>query len=300
MRIGIFGGDIPGRTIDQLVADAKQCADDGFSAYTLPQIFGLDAMGMLAIVGREVPRIELITGVVPTYGRHPLTMAQQALTVQAASGNRFVLGIGLSHQMVIENMFGLSFEKPVRHMREYLSVLMALLHDGTASFRGETISTEATINFEHRVAPPVLIAALGSQMLKLAGTMADGTVTWMTGPATLASHIVPTITAAAEKASRPAPRVGASLPICITADVDAARERANRVFQVYGFLPSYRAMLDREGAEHPGDVAILGDEAAVEKKVQQLGDAGVTDFVASIFGSTEEQQRTRALLKAMR
>ena len=299
MDIGIFGGDTAGRSIDDVVADARAAEADGFSMYALPQIFALDAMGVLAVVGREVPRIALSTGVVPTYGRHPLTMAQQALTVQAASGNRFVLGIGLSHQLVIEGMFGLSFEKPVRHMREYLAVLMPLLHEGKASYKGETIRTEATIGVDPRVAPPVPVAALGEQMLKLAGAATDGTVTWMTGPATLSSHTVPVITAAAEAAGRPAPQIVTSLPVCVTSDVDAARERAARDFQVYGFLPSYRAMLDREGAEGPADVAIVGDEATVEKQVRALADAGVTEYVASIFGNRDERATTRALLKSM-
>src|SRR6478736_815455 len=145
MQIGIFGGDTAGRTIDDVVADAKAAEADGFASYALPQIFALDAMGVLAVVGREVPRIELATGVVPTYGRHPLTMAQQALTVQAASGGRFVLGIGLSHQLVIEGMFGLSFDKPVRHMREYLAALMPLINDGTADSTGETISAKVSV-----------------------------------------------------------------------------------------------------------------------------------------------------------
>ncbi len=299
MRIGIFGGDTAGKTIDDVVADATRVERDGYPAFAIPQIFAMDAMGVLAVVGREVPRIELSTGVVPTYSRHPLTMAQQALTVQQASGNRFVLGIGLSHQMVIENMFGLSFDKPVRHMREYLSVLMPLLHEGTVAYKGETLSTHAAIGVEPRVAPPVIIAALGEQMLKLAGSMADGTVTWMTGPATLSSHTVPTITAAAERAGRPAPRIHAALPICVTVDVDAARERAARELQVYGFLPSYRAMLDREGAEGPGDVAIVGDEAAVEKQLNALADAGVTDFFAADYGSHDELVRTHTLLKSL-
>jgi F420-dependent oxidoreductase-like protein len=299
MKIGLFGGDTANRSIDDVIADAREAESDGFASYGLPQIFALDAMSVLAIVAREVPRIELSTGVVPTYSRHPLTMAQQALTVQQASNGRFVLGIGLSHQMVIETMFGLSFEKPVRHMREYLSVLMPLLHEGSVSFQGETISSQIAIGVEPRLTPPVVIAALGEQMLRLAATMADGTVTWMTGPATLASHTVPTITAAAEKAGRPAPRVLASLPICVTSDVDAAKQRAAKDFQVYGFLPSYRAMLDREGAEGPADVALCGDEATVQKQVQSLADAGVTEFVASIFGSREERTQTRALLKSM-
>jgi 5,10-methylenetetrahydromethanopterin reductase len=299
MKIGIFGGDTAGRTIDEVVADARAAETDGFASYALPQIFALDAMGVLAVVGREVPRISLATAVVPTYSRHPLTMAQQALTVQAASGGRFVLGIGLSHQLVIEGMFGLSFDKPVRHMREYLSVLMPLIHDGKASFKGETIRTEASIGVEPRVPCQVLVAALGEQMLKLAGTVTDGTVTWMTGPATLASHTVPTISAAAAAAGRAAPQIASSLPICVTNDIDAARVRAARDFQVYGFLPSYRAMLDREGAEGPADVAIVGDDATVEKGVRALADAGVTEYVASIYGSREERARTRALLKSM-
>ena len=299
MKIGIFGGDTAGRTIDDVVADARAAEADGFVSYALPQIFALDAMGVLAIVGREVPRISLVTGVVPTYGRHPLTMAQQALTVQAASGGRFVLGIGLSHQLVIENMFGLSFEKPVRHMREYLSVLMPLIHEGKASFKGETISTDVSVGVEPRMPCPVLVAALGAQMLKLAGSVTDGTMTWMTGPATIASHTVPVITAAAKAAGRPAPRIATSLPVCVTSDIDAARQRAAQDFQVYGFLPSYRAMLDREGAEGPADVAIVGDESTVEKQVRALADAGVTEYIASIFGSREERAQTRALLKSM-
>src|SRR3954464_4874578 len=179
MDIGIFGGDTAGRSIDDVVADAGAAEADGFSMYALPQIFALDAMGVLAVVGREVPRISLATGVVPTYGRHPLTMAQQALTVQAASDGRFVLGTGFCHPLVIEGMFGLSFDKPVRHMREYLSVLMPLLRDGTVSFKGETISSEITIGVEPRLTPDVLVAALGTQMLNVTGTLADGTITWM-------------------------------------------------------------------------------------------------------------------------
>ena len=299
MLIGFFGGDTAGRTLDDVVAAARAAEQDGFSTYAMSQIFGLDSMGVLAVVGREVPRIGLATGVVPTYGRHPVTMAQQALTVQAASGGRFTLGIGLSHQLVIEGMFGLSFDKPLRHMREYLDVLMPLLTEGKADVDGETISTHAAIDVVDRKAPSVLVAALGPKMLELAGRVTDGTVTWMTGPATCASHIVPIITAAAESAGRPAPRIVASLPICVTNDADAARDRAAKDFQVYGFLPSYRAMLDREGAAGPADVALVGDEATVTKDLGRLADAGVTEFVASIFGERDERAETRALLKSL-
>lgn len=298
MRIGIFGGDTAGRrTIAQVVADARQAEADGFASYALPQIFGLDAMAALAVVGHEVPRIELATGVVPIYTRHPLVMAQQALSVQDTSGGRFVLGIGLSHQVVVEGMLGMSFARPLHAMREYLAVLAPLLRGEAVDVAGETVTMRGALTRESVPPTPVLLAALAPGMLALAGREADGTMTWMTGPATLADYVVPTITAAAERAGRPAPRVAASLPICVTADPDAARSRAATEFQVYGFLPSYRAMLDREGAQTPGDVAIVGDEEAVAAALRRLAGAGVTDFVASIFGAPDERARTRELLR---
>src|SRR3954453_16777035 len=127
MRIGILSGLTSEGTLEQIVDEARVAEADGFSSFFVSQIFGHDALTVLAIVGREVPGIELGTGVVPTYPRHPMMLAQQALTVQAGAGGRLTVGTGLSHQMVIENMFGLSFERPVRHMREYLSALMPLL-----------------------------------------------------------------------------------------------------------------------------------------------------------------------------
>jgi F420-dependent oxidoreductase-like protein len=184
-------------------------------------------------------------------------------------------------------------------MREYLSVLVPLLREGKVDFEGETITTHAATDVPELPPVPVLVAALGPKMLELTGTVADGTVTWMTGPATLADHTVPTITAAAARAGRPAPRVATSLPICLTADADAARARAAKEFQTYGFLPSYRAMLDREGAEGPADVAIIGDEATVRAGLARLADAGVTDFVASIYGERDDRHATRALLQSM-
>ena len=298
MRIGIFGGEPP--SIDAAVEQAREAAEQGFSGYWVSQIFGFDALSVLAVVGREVPGIEVGTGVVPTYPRHPMMLAQQALTVNAAAGGRLVLGIGLSHQVVIESMYGLSFAKPVRHMREYLSILMPLLETGSVSFTGETLSANATITVPGASPCPVLVAALGPKMLELAGTLTDGTMTWMTGPDTLTSLTVPTVTKAASAAGRPAPRVGAGMPVCVTDDVTATRERAAQVFQVYGVLPSYRAMLDREGAAGPADVAIVGTEQEVAAGIARLADAGVTDFAAVEFGAGgDERRRTRELLRSL-
>ena len=299
MRIGIFGGVTANGPIDRIVDAARAAADDGFASFWLPQTFGMDALTALAVTGREVSGIELGTGVVPTYPRHPAMLAAQALTTQAIIGGRLALGIGLSHQVVIESMFGLSFDKPARHMREYLEILVPLVRSGSVSFAGETLTGHVGLDVKGATPFPILVAALGTKMLELAGTVADGTVTWMTGPATIESHIVPTITAAAERAGRPAPRVGVGLPVCVTDDEAAARERAARLFEGYGTMPSYRAMLDKEGVGGPSDVAIIGDEAAVSAQIERLGVIGVTDLVANEFGSAEERDRTRALLRSL-
>ena len=302
MRIGIFdssAGD--GGTLDGLISSATLAHEHGFDSWWLPQIFGFEALSVLAIIGREIPTIGLGTAVVPTYPRHPVTMAQLALTVQAASDGRLTLGIGLSHEMVIENMFGMSFDKPARHMAEYLAALMPLLHERTVSVTGETISTSLGLSLpDGIVAPDVVVAALGPRMLDIAGRNTEGTVTWMTGPKTLKSHIIPSITAAAHAAGRPAPRVVAALPVVVTDDPDAARERCAKAFEMYGFLPSYRAMLDREGAEGPADVAIVGDEDTVRSQITALAGIGVTEFVAVEAGKRgAESERTRELLRSL-
>ena len=193
MRIGIGGG---GGTIDAAVDSVRQAKDAGYSAAWFSNIFGLDGMTACAVAGREVPDITLGTFVVPTYSRHPLYMAQQAMTTQAATGGRFILGIGLSHQIVIEGMLGLSFDKPARHMREYLEVLMPILEQGTVEHSGDVYRVNNTFGPLERMGttpPKVVVAALGPVMLKLAGRLTDGTATWMTGPHTIADHIAPTI-----------------------------------------------------------------------------------------------------------
>jgi F420-dependent oxidoreductase-like protein len=292
--------DVSG-SIDSIVTDVQHAADAGFSSAWAPQVFSHDALTLLAVVGRAVPGIELGTAVVPTYPRHPLMLAAQALTAQQATGGRVVLGIGLSHQLVIEGMFGYSFEKPARHMREYLAVLLPLLRGEQVSFVGETLKTMtmAPLDIKGVAAPPVLLAALAPTMLKLAGTLADGTITWMTGPATIADHIVPSITKAAEAAGRARPRITVGLPVCVTHDREKARERAARGFSIYGQLPSYRAMLDRERAGGPEDVAIVGDEAEVVAQIGRVADGGATDFMGARFGSPEERERTSALLASL-
>lgn len=300
MRVGIFGEAVNSSTIDAVVAQAAEAERQGFASFWAPQIFGLDTLTALAVVGREVPRIELGTAVVPTFPRHPMMLAQQALTVNDVSAGRLALGIGLSHQLVIESLMGMSFEKPVRHLREYLSVLGPLLRGEPCQFSGEVYKVAVGLTVSGIAPVPVLVAALGEQMLKVTARLAEGTITWCTGPATLASHIVPTINAAAEEAGRPAPRVVAALPVCVTDDPAGARERAAGIFAMYGMLPSYRAMLDKEGVGGPADIAIVGGVAEVTERIAALGGIGVTDFVAAEFpANPDEAAATRAALGSL-
>ncbi len=292
MELGIFKF---AETVDSLVDEARLAHEQGFGHFFTPQIFGLDALTALAVVAREVPEIVLGTGVVAVYRQHPMTLAQQALTVSQVGDGRLMLGVGLSHQIVVEGMWGLSFEKPLRHMREYLDGLMPLLNGEAANAEGEAVVTRGGLEIE-APRPQVVLAALGPKMLELAGQVADGTVTWMVGPRTLESHIVPTISASAEAAGRPAPQIVVSLPICVTKEPDAARARAAGEFVMYGQLPSYRAMLDLEGAEGPEHVALIGSAAHVEEQLAELDSAGATLFVANEYGNRAEREATRELL----
>jgi len=300
MRIGVSLRDPSGpQAMTRLCEELQRAADDGFASAWMSNIFGVDALTALAVAGSQVPGIEVGTAVVPTYPRHPAALAQQARTVAAAVDGRLVLGIGLSHKIVIEDMFGYDFGRPLLHMREYLAVLLPLLDGQPASFSGVTVRANIGLSTPSPGRVPVVVAALGPQMLRLAGEQTDGTVLWMTGPATVRDHVVPAITAAADGAGRPSPRVVCILPVCVTSDPAGARERAARVFAIYGDLPSYRAMLDREGAAGPADVALAGDEDAVGAQVGALAEAGVTDFVAGEYTRGPDGDRTRAFLRTL-
>ncbi|MEM7020359.1 MAG: TIGR03564 family F420-dependent LLM class oxidoreductase, partial [Pseudomonadota bacterium] len=286
--------------LDSLIAHAQKLEAQGFHAMSMANIFGYDAIGALTLVGHNTSKIELSTAVVPTYPRHPTAIAQQALTAQAASKGRFTLGIGLSHKVVIENMLGMSYDKPALHMREYLEILSPLLRGEQANFDGDQYRTHAALQVPDAKPVALWVAALGPVMLKLAGRLADGTVLWMTGPKTIEGHIRPGIAAAAEEAGKPAPRIAAGFPVAVTTDPDGARTKIGEMLQMYGQLPSYRAMLDREGAAGPADMAIVGDEGTIRDQIRRLEEAGVTDFQAVAMPLEEGmEERTLDMLSTL-
>ena len=296
MEIGLFGFI---SDLDSARRELTRAAQDGYNSYWIPQAFGPDTLTCIALAGQDTGTMRIGTAVVPTYPRHPQMLAQQALTVNQAIGGRLVLGIGPSHQVVIEGQWGMSFDKPVRHMREYLDILMPLLSTQKAAVQGETLTCRAEISVPDAPAPKVMVSALGPQLLAVTGRLCDGTITWMTGPNTLGQLTVPALTAAAEAAGRDAPEVVAGIPICVTDDPAGARERAAKSFAMYGRLPSYRAMLDREGYDGPGDIAIVGGEAEVTERIAAFAAIGVTTFAGSPFGSREDRSRTNELLTSL-
>lgn len=307
MQISIGGS--PGTVsnlshVDAWIQELGQIQSEGFRRLWISQLpWEPDMLTLAAIALREVDEIELATSVLPIQPQHPMYLAQRALTMSLISRGRFVLGLGVSHRLVTEGMWGIPWDKSVRRLNEYLDGLLPLLEGLSANAVGETVTTRGELAIPDVTPPPVYIAALGPQMLRLAGRRSAGTVTWMTGPKTLAGHIGPTLRDAAAEAGRPASSVHvvAALPISVTDDVVGARAQAAEQFALYGQLPSYRAMLDREGFTGPEDATLIGDEAFVSQRLDEFLAAGVDEFIAVPFEpSPEARARSRALLRQYR
>lgn len=294
------GSDNP---IDACVQNLALLRDEGFGRLWMSQMpYEPDLLTILAVALREVGDIEVATGVVPIQNQHPMQMAQRALVLSLISQGRFTLGVGMTHAAVTEGMWGIPWDKPVRRLNEFLDGLLPLLAGEPADATGEIVSTRGSLMIPGAPRPDVYVAALGPQLLKIAGRRTAGTCTWMTGPTTLAEHVGPTLRQAAADAGRPdgSVRVVAALPVSVTDDVDGARTQAATQFAMYGYLPSYRAMLDREGYAGPEDAAIIGDEATVRERLAELSAAGVDEYVGVTFDpSPEGRARTRAVLRAL-
>jgi F420-dependent oxidoreductase-like protein len=307
MRIGLFPGSVPGqsKTMEEVIEQVVKAENDGFDAFWTPHLSGrgFDALTMLALAGVQTGRIELGTAVVPTYPRHPTALMQQAMTVQVASNGRLSLGIGPSHKPAVEDSWGLSYDRPGRHTREYLTVLNQLVEEGAASYSGEMYRVQAGAEMTGASPFPVLISALAPVMLRIAGELSAGTITWMCGIQTIGNHVVPRINRAAERAGRPSPRVCTGLPVAVTDDKAAAFEKAAELFGRYGGLVNYRRMLNIESVDGPADIAVIGDEAEVESRIRSFADAGVTDLLGSPFpvGNDTEASlsRTESLLAGL-
>ena len=294
MDISILGFN---RSLEDIRTNIERTSHNGFTGYWLPNGRGSDALTALSVVGADI-QMRFGTAVIPVHPRHPVALAQQALTANSVLGGRLILGIGVSHRSIVEDEWGLSYVRPIKYLTEYLDALLPLLEDHRASVDGERISMHGELDIDAPTCP-VFVAALGPQMLRLAGQKAAGIITWMVGINTLRELTVPTVTAAAERAGRDTPEIVVGLPVCVTDDPTDARSRLVDSLRRYGDLPAYRRMIDREGLKSPGDVCVMGDEAQVASDLADYFDAGVTSIAAAPSGTEEEVDRTRAFLASL-
>ncbi|WP_027933368.1 LLM class F420-dependent oxidoreductase [Amycolatopsis thermoflava] len=282
--------------VDAIVAQAKQVAADGLKSVWFGQRFDYDAAALATVVGREVPELSVGTSAIPIFGRHPLLISSQAQTVQAATHGRFQLGLALGAKGLLESTFGLTYERPVARLREFLTVLRELFTTGTADFRGEVLTAVPPLPTTVPGADPVplLVAAMGPQALRATGELADGTLPYLAGPKVLADEIVPAITAAASGQ----PRVIAFVAGVVTSDVERVRANAVEQLAFYERIPSYQRVIGLEGASRAGELAVIGDEETVAAEIRRYFDAGATEvvFTQTDLGSAEDQRRTWRLL----
>ncbi len=298
------GGGDP--TVDSIVAPIQQAEADGFESAWMGNHLNYDAMTICALAGQATSTIELGTAVVPTYPRHPMVMAQQALTTNMACGGRFILGLGLSHKFIVEGWQGLRWATPVRHLREYLEVLNPLLDGDLVNHNGQEYRVQLNnapftqLDVPGGGRPKVLIAALGPGMLKATGELADGTSMFWCGPNYIEQTAVPIITQAADSVGRPAPRIIAGIPISVTSNEEAARASCGKVWDVYGKIYSYKNVIAAEGVSGVAEMAIVGDETTVRAQLKRLESIGVTDYNGAILPVPEDPeapQRTYEFLK---
>jgi len=294
----MLGADRGAARIDGVVEMATRAEAAGFDSVWMAHIRALDAIAALTVAGTRTARIELGTAVTPIQPRHPMALAQQALTANQAASGRFTLGVGVSHKLVIEDMLGLSYARPAAQMRDYLDVLLPLLRGEVANVENERYTARNLgIDVPQAAPVPLVMAALGPVMLDLAGRLTGGTSTWMVGPRTLETHIGPRLRAAAAAAGAPPPRIVAAVPVVLTRDAQTVREQLAQALAIYGQLPSYRAMLDQEGVAGPADLALIGDEHSLREGIARYRDAGVTDFSAAIMSTDDDVfQRTFELI----
>ena len=310
MRVGVMIGPERGggrRKLTRMIEDIAGAENAGLDTAWIPQIpSDFDALTAVALMGASTTRIELGTAVVPLQAQHPIALARQALSVQAACEGRLTLGVGPSHHWIVQDMLGLPYERPAGYTRDYLDVLDAALNGpGPVDVENASFTVHNPLDLGPVTPLPVLIAALGPAMLKLAGERADGTVLWMADERAVAEHVVPRITKAAEDAGRPAPRIVAGIPVCLCLpeEVDAARERTNRILGEAEISPNYQRVLGYGDAKDIGDLCAAGDEAAILARFKRFADAGVTDLSVRLMPLGENRdeliaskQRTRDLL----
>ena len=304
MRIGLTGA---AATADRIVGQASRAEADGFTSMWYPSSAGGgDPLAAMALAGRATSAIELGTAVLVTYACHPVLQASRAIATASAIGaaGRLTLGVGPSHQIVVENRLGLPYDTPGQQTDEYVQILTGLLRGEQVSFAGRQFRVDAApLPLPDGAEIPVLVGALGSRLLRVAGAYTAGTILWMANATAIETHVAPTIRKAAADAGRPAPRIVAGLPVAVHDDVAEARSAAARLYQAYGELPNYQRILAHGRIAGPAEAVLVGSEDSVAAQVRGLLEAGATDVWVAPFtvgdDAAASRARTRALLTSL-
>ena len=288
------------RSLDESVSRAQAAERLGYeSVWTTQLPDARDASLVLTAYAAGTDRIRIGTAVLPIYTRHPTAMVQMAATLDELSGGRFILGMGISHKVTVEGMWGLKLESPVDAMREYLDIVRTTLRDGGCSSDGRHFSAHWSYSGPRRADLPIMISALNPRMLELAGEMADGVVLYMCPPVYIEQQVLPAVRAGREKAGRSMDgfEIVAAVDTCLTSDRPAALDVYRGTLDRYGSLPFYRKAME-SGRFDAEELAAIGDESQISAAIRRYRDAGATLPGIGPFGRHKGAAGFEATLEA--
>jgi F420-dependent oxidoreductase-like protein len=284
-----------GRSLDSALERVRKADALGFDSAYVTQIAGRDALTVLAAYASVSERIRLGTGVLPIFARTPVATAQAAATIDELSGGRMVLGLGVSHQVTVENWFDAEITKPIAQMREYVGIVRAIMR-GEPPPEGRFFNTKFQfMGYAPRPDLPIYVAGLSPNMLRLAGEVGDGVMLWLCNPDYIRDVVVPAVAEGRERAGKGLDGFDlvAAVPVGLTEDPDDARARQRAELVPYASLPFYRAMLERSGF---GDDLAAFDEGAAAGDMERAT-AGLSDQLLAALGGIGDADDVRAAVR---
>jgi F420-dependent oxidoreductase-like protein len=247
-----------------------------------------DPLATFSAAALKTSRIKFGTSILPTFPRHPLAMAQSALTVDSLAPGRLRLGIGPSHKPSVEGMYGIPFERPLQHLREYLTILRSLFETGAVDFEGKRLTAHARVAGPARVT--LMASALRANGFRVCGELADGAISWVCPLPYLRDVAVPAIREGAERAGRAAPPLIAHVPVVVSDDAAAVRAAAGGQVGRYARIPYYSQMFQDAGFTEAQEgrlsddaldaLVVHGNAEQVKARLRGLPSFGAAELLA--------------------
>jgi F420-dependent oxidoreductase-like protein len=302
-RVGLV---IEARDVDTAINKIREAEQAGVQQVWMTQSVGMiDTLTLFASVAAHTTRIRLGTSIVPIYPRHPLVMAQQAVTVDALAPGRLRLGVGPSHRHVMENIYGLSMSSPLAYLREYVEVMRQVLWEGRVDHQGKFFKVNTS--FPHTEQIPLLVSALGEEAFRLAGEIADGAISWVCPVPYLLDKALPALRAGAQAHDRPVPPLVAHIPIAMSTNEAAVHEAAMSRISYYTKAPFYAHMFAEAGFPIAADgsgtdalvksLVVAGNQAQVEQRLRELIASGLDELLLMLVTVADEVREREQLLQ---